>query len=221
MRVFFVRCAVVLAVLAAVAGTTGAQSDTVSIAGRRPLLPRAREIALARSAAPPEISAQATVLVLTDTGYAIAERGTNDATCFVNRSQPESLEPHCFDREASATVMQVELRRGALRQQGRSAEEIERDIAEGIKSGRLALPRRPAMTYMMSSSQVLYSEKRARVGAWKPHIMLFIPYLQPADLGFGSKTPSDMAVVDAGTPLANLMIVLPQFARADSSTARP
>ena len=58
---------------------------------------RAKEIALARSAAPAEVSRDATVYVLTDTGYAVAVPGSNGNACLVDRSWPDSLEPQCFD----------------------------------------------------------------------------------------------------------------------------
>ncbi len=46
----------------------------------------AEEIALARSAAPPSISAKAEVLVLGEHGYQTAVKGTNGFVCFVQRS---------------------------------------------------------------------------------------------------------------------------------------
>src|ERR1700722_16147860 len=44
------------------------------------------EIAAARTAAPPSVSARATILVLTQTGYVTAVKGTNGWVCFVERS---------------------------------------------------------------------------------------------------------------------------------------
>src|SRR5471030_1444388 len=44
---------------------------------------RAAEVALARTAAPPDISEKATVLALTPKGYVEAARGTNGFTCVV------------------------------------------------------------------------------------------------------------------------------------------
>ena len=39
----------------------------------------------------------------------VADSGSSDAVCVVNRSWPESLEPECFDAEAAATIMPMEL----------------------------------------------------------------------------------------------------------------
>ncbi|HEU5042104.1 MAG TPA: hypothetical protein VFT84_14845, partial [Gemmatimonadales bacterium] len=80
------RCPVLL-LLAAWVSPLAAQSAAAGRAGPRIMLPRDREIALARSAAPAEVSRNATVMVLTDKGFEVAETGISGVTCVVNRSQ--------------------------------------------------------------------------------------------------------------------------------------
>jgi hypothetical protein len=186
-----------------------AQGQGVGRAGKRTLLARDFEIALARSAAPKEVSAGAEIYVLTERGYDVAVRGTNGNACLVSRSWPESLEPQCFDPEAVQTVLQTELRRGAMLQSGASMETINREIEDGLRKGAFRVPSRPAMTYMMSSAQLLYNDEGKRVGAWQPHLMIFYPNLTSEQLGLG-RTPNPAAaiVVDAGQPLANIMIIV-------------
>ena len=146
------------------------------------------------------------------TGLEIAEKGSNGVTCVVNRSQPESLEPHCFDAEASETVLPIELRRTEMLREGKTNEEIDRDIGQGLLSGKYRLPRRPAMSYMMSSAQILYDDDGTRVGRWQPHLMIFYPNLTAADLGLGATSSADAAVVvDPGRPLSNIMVVVKGF----------
>jgi hypothetical protein len=177
------------------------------------LLPRGEEIALARSAAPPDVSGDATVLVLQRGGYVVAEAGSNGVTCYVSRTWPGSLEPHCFDEEGSRTILQMALRRAELREQRKSREEIDGDIADGLRTGRFRLPTRPAMSYMMSSRQVLYNDDGAYVGQWKPHLMIYVPYITSAALGLGPEPSLAAAVVvDDGLPTANIMIVVSEFA---------
>jgi hypothetical protein len=189
-----------------------AQSAAAGRTGPRIMLPRDREITLARSAAPPEVSRAATVMVLTQRGFEVADSGTNGVTCVVNRSQPQSLEPHCFDAEGSASVLPIELRRTELLREGKSLAEIDREIGEGMLAGRYRLPRRPAMSYMMSSGQVLYDDDGTRVGKWQPHLMIFYPNLTPADLGLGGEpSPRAAVVVDPGRPLSNIMVVVKDF----------
>ena len=189
-----------------------AAQEAPEITGPRRQLPRADEVALARSAAPPEVSAAATVLALEAGGYVVAEQGTNGVTCYVNRSQPESLEPHCFDEEASRTILPIQLRRAELRQRNVPANEIDRAIEKGIADGTFHLPRRPAMSYMMSAAQVLYDPRGQRVGAWQPHLMIYYPYLTQAQLGLGAEPSTRAALVaDAGSATASIVIVVREF----------
>jgi len=186
-----------------------AQGQGTGRAGKRTLLARDFEIALARSAAPKEVSAGAEIYVLTERGYDVAIRGTNGNACLVSRSWPESLEPQCFDPEAVQTVLQTELRRGAMLQSGAPMETINREIEDGLRKGTFRVPTRPAMTYMMSSAQVLYNDEGKRVGAWQPHLMIFYPNLTSEQLGLGSTpNPAAAIVVDPGQPLANIMIIV-------------
>ena len=204
----------ILILMATVAGGQAtAQSVAAGRTGPRSLLPRERVIALARTAAPAEVSRDATVMVFTEHGFEVAVKGTSGVICVVNRSHPGSLEPHCFDLEASATVLPMELRRTELLREGKSNEEIDREIAAGLLGGKYRLPRRPAMSYMMSSEQVLYNEEGKNVGKWQPHLMIFYPHLTSADLGLGG-TPSTEAalVVDEGKAVSNIMIVVKDFA---------
>jgi hypothetical protein len=198
-----------------------AAAAAASRAGRRPLLPRVEEIALARSAAPASVSASARVLVLTDSGYVTADSGSSGVTCLVDRSWPLSIEPHCYDAEGAATILPMQLRRTELYHRGTVAADVEREIAEGLASGRFRLPRRPALTFMMSAAQVLYDDAGRKVGAWRPHLMLYYPYLTSAELGL-SATP-DMrvgTVNEGGTPASNLMIIMPAFVPLAPAPAR-
>lgn len=196
------------------------QAAVAGQSGRRALLPPAREIALARSTAPPAVSDSATIYVLGETTWEIAVTGSNGVVCHVNRSWVASLEPHCFDAEAAATILPIELRRTLLLHQGRSLVEANRDIAEGLASGRFRVPRRLAMSYMMSSAQQLISDDGQAAGNWRPHVMIFFPYLTASELGLGTNQDSRAAtLVDPGKPTANVMVVVRDFVEPRSPTA--
>ncbi|HEX9704086.1 MAG TPA: hypothetical protein VGA20_02430, partial [Gemmatimonadales bacterium] len=77
-----VGVAIVAIVVGGVEGVVS-QESTAARPGKRVPLERSREITLARSAAPPDVTARATVLVLGDTGYVTAVAGSNGVTCFV------------------------------------------------------------------------------------------------------------------------------------------
>ncbi|MEN8376382.1 MAG: hypothetical protein ABFS34_13125 [Gemmatimonadota bacterium] len=204
---------IVLLAVAPGAALTQTSDAAVDRTGERIVLPDAEEISLARSAAPPAVSAEATVLVYRPgIGYEVGHEGANGVTCFVDRSRVTSFEPQCFDREGSETILQVRLLEARLREEGRSEDDVQAAVDSGIRSGELRLPSRPVMTYMMSSGQVLISDDGRNVGAWKPHLMIYVPYLTADALGLGD-TPSTRAavVVNEGTALANIMIVVEEF----------
>jgi hypothetical protein len=180
--------------------------------GKRALLPRDAEITLARSAAPASISADATVLVMTDSGFVSAKAGSNGVTCVVNRSWPRSLEPHCFDAEASATILPIELKRTMLLHRGGTVVDVDREIDRALSAGELRVPRRPAMSYMMSAVQQLIGDDGQPAGRWRPHLMIYYPYLVASDVGFGRVPDMSVGMVsEAGRPTANITIIMATF----------
>jgi hypothetical protein len=185
------------------------------------MLPRQQEIALARSAAPRAVTDSATVYVLTDSGYVVAVAGSGGVACYVSRSWPESVEPHCFDAEGAATILPMEMRRVELMHRGKTAAEADREIADGLASGRFRLPRRPAMSYMMSGGQVLYNDEGRRVGRWHPHLMIYYPFLTGSDIGLAGDDLNTAVLVDPGKPTSNMMIVVRQFVEPAASGVGP
>ncbi|MGQ0643524.1 MAG: hypothetical protein ACT4P6_22485 [Gemmatimonadaceae bacterium] len=209
----------VLPFVVAASSDAHAQGQRAGRAGKRAVLAREFEIALARSAAPKEVSAAAEIFVLGDSGYVVAVRGTNGNACLVDRSWPESLEPTCYDAEGAATVMQTHLRRGALLQAGASMASIDQEIDEELERGRFRTPSRPSMTYMMSAAQVLYNDSGQRVGAWQPHLMIYYPNLTNEQLGLGATANMDAAVVvDPGKPWSNIMIIVKKAITPDGGS---
>ena len=186
----------------------GAQGIDTGQSGPRAVLDRGVEVALARSAAPSDVSAEATVLAWNGSGFDTAAAGSNGVTCYVARSWPESLEPHCFDEEGSATILRIHMRQMELWHVGKTKEEIDADIAQGLADGRFRLPTRPAMSYMMSEGQRLISDEGQPAGNWEPHLMIYFPWLTQDALGLGSPNTEAALVVDPGTPFSNIMIVV-------------
>src|SRR5690242_11277010 len=83
---------------------------------------RQEEIALARTAAPASVSADAEVLVLGSQGYETAVKGKNGFVCFVERSwtagfddrqfwNPRLRAPNCFNPQAVRSVLPQYLER--------------------------------------------------------------------------------------------------------------
>ena len=122
--------------------------------------------------------------------------------------------------EGSRTILQVHLLQTKLRHQGKEEAEIDSAIAAGLRTGSLRLPARPAMSYMMSAGQQLISDDGRPVGAWRPHLMIYYPYLTQQALGLGATSSVDAAMVDgAETPFSNIMIVVREFVPVAADTA--
>jgi hypothetical protein len=146
------------------------------------------------SAAPAEVSSKADVYVLRGTDFVKVKTGTNGCACMVGRDSHEgSRYPICFDQEATKTTMLREIKEASLRAKGTSEADIRRIVDAAYKSGDLRMPSRPAMAYMMSPNQVLFSSPEARgvrVGAWSPHLMLMMPDVAPSQLGLADSASS-------------------------------
>ena len=85
-------------------------------------MPRERQIELALSAAPTEVSSKASVYILGPKGYEKVREGTNGFSCLIERSfkgtTQTSSAPACFDAEGSGSIMLAYLRREELRGRG-------------------------------------------------------------------------------------------------------
>src|SRR5579863_249723 len=152
-------------------------------------VPRERQIALAMSAAPAEVSSKATVYILGPQGYEKAREGTNGFSCFVGRHfvkpTETSVEPGCFDAEGSRTILMVHLREEELRANGKSEAEVKADIAKGNKEGRFKDPSKPGLLYMMSSENRMPSGN-GTTASFPPHLMFYAPNMTLKDIGFDS-----------------------------------
>src|SRR6185436_5004064 len=89
-------------------------------------LPDSVEIALAVSAAPPELSNQATVYAVRDGQVLTLRRGSNGSACVVARDlHGGSLYPICYNAEGARTVLARELLEVRLRSLGASEDSVE------------------------------------------------------------------------------------------------
>ncbi len=155
---------------------------------------RNAEIALARSAAPPSISADATVLVLTRHGFETASEGKNGWVCLVDRSftaafndprfwTPKSRGPACFNPPAVRSIVPIVLKRNELALAGLSRAEIASAMKTAVEKNELPALEPGAMCYMMSHDQRLGDGS----GPWAPHLMFYVPQMDTA--AWGSDQP--------------------------------
>jgi hypothetical protein len=203
-----ISCPVVVLLL--YASTAGAQSAPNGYPVKPAPLADSVEIALAVSAAPPELSNQATVYAVRDGQVLTLRRGSNGSACVVARDlHGGSLYPICYNAEGARTVLPRELLEVRLRSLGASEDSVERAVAAGYASGQLETPKSLAMAYMMSPRQVLFSSPRPegrRVGSWHPHLMFFVPGATPSMFGLRSEDAEPIAVSGSGTPRAEVVV---------------
>jgi hypothetical protein len=180
-----------------------------------PLLPRDKEIALAMSAAPADVSSNAAIYVLEERGYVKAREGTNGFTCLVSHDAPESIEPECYDAEGTQTHLPRVLRVAELRAQGRTKAQIDAEIAGGFASGKFRAPRRPGIVYMLSTeNKVVADEATGRIVSSPPHLMFYAPYMMNADIGVTSFSGVKVFIIREGTPHALMIVPVPMGGEA-------
>jgi hypothetical protein len=138
------------------------------------------EITLARSAAPDDISHDASVLVLTRRGYETAVEGKNGWVCWVGRSwmamfdHPEFWNPkvraaECLNPPAARSILPYAYKRTELLLAGHSKAEVIAAIKAAIDNRELPPLAPGTVSYMMSKSSYL-TDYGAHNG---PHLMFF------------------------------------------------
>jgi hypothetical protein len=184
--------------------------------------PRERQLELALSAAPAEVSNKATIYALGPKGYEKIREGTDGFSCLVERSfvgtTQTSSAPACFDAEGSRTIMLTYLRREELRALGKSEAEIKDDIARGYRDGRFKAPG-PGFLYMMSDENYVYDSQSKKSGFVPPHLMFYAPYKTAKDVGYESISPTMVPyLTQAGEP-EGLIVVEAKKPPLDSSSS--
>jgi hypothetical protein len=183
------------------------------------MMPQDAEIALARSAAPDNISDRATIKIFSESGFEVAVEGDNGFVCMVMRawSAPTYTPvafldfvyyaplraPICFNPVAAETMMLYYEVRTELGLQGKNPDEIADGIEVAYAKGELPRVETVSFAYMWSADQDL----GPGIGHWHPHMMVFTPYYENSMLG-GNKFGGTLPFVsdDAGTPFAVTVI---------------
>ena len=182
------------------------------------MMAREAEMALASSAAQPNISGRATIKVLTAAGFQVVREGDNGFVCLVMRGWAAPTftpaagrdlvydatlrAPICFDPAATLMVLPFYELKHKLGLEGKTPDQI----ADGIQAAyaRGQLPRRDTVSfgYMWSADQQL----GPGVGHWHPHMMVFAPYYDNAMLGGNEVGALPIVNDDAGTPFTVVVI---------------
>lgn len=190
---------------------------------------RAAEIALARTAAPKEVSDSATILVMTRTGFVEAVHGSNGFTCAVFRSFAAPTNdpnlwnvrisaPQCFNAPGTQTVLPMWLKRMEWILRGATPAEADARTARAYASHQFPAPAPGAMAYMLSHEQYLGDTDPH----WMPHLMFFYDTSIPASM---------LGAADQGSPIIDgspavshapfVTALIPVRQWSDGSTALP
>jgi len=188
---------------------------------------RADEIALARTAAPPSISADADVLVLGSHGYETAVKGTNGFVCFIERSwaagfadpefwNPRLRAPNCFNPAAARTQLLQYLKRTEWVLAGATKQQIIERTKAAVASHSFKPPEAGAFSFMLSKDGYVNDVVG---GPWLPHVMFFIPHGQ-AD-NWGANKEGSPILGKEGSAVETTVLFVPVRSWSDGSPAPP
>jgi hypothetical protein len=194
------------------------------------LMGRDSEIALARSAAPPSVAKDATVMVLGRDGYETAVEGTNGFVCNVDRPwmdqfdnspefwNPKRRGPVCYNPQAARTLLPITLIRTKLALAGKSKAEMNEGMKAAIEKGELPALEPGSMAYMQSKQGFLNS----RCGKCSPHLMFYVPVKDAKTWGaeaLGSDAPVLLAPHFNGAPepVTEFIVVVPEWSDGTSA----
>jgi len=188
------------------------------------LMPRADEVALARSAAPAAVSDHATVLVLTAKGYVSAAQGSNGFVCLVERAwdssfhaptfwNPKIRGANCLNAAAARSVLPYFELRAKLALARHSQDEIKANMETALAAHQLPKLEPDSVSYMMSKHSYLTNS-----GGNLAHVMFFVPDFKSGALGENLPgSPLSVAGKLDLVPVSIVVVSTPQW--SDGSSA--
>ena len=175
---------------------------------------RDAEIALARSAAPPSISQDATIMVLGRHGYETAVNGKNGFVCLVERAwmsgfqspefwNPKNRSPVCYNPASTRSVVPLVTMRTEMILAGIPKEQIIEKLKAARAKKEVPPPEPGAMAYMMSKQAYLTDAGDHNLC----HVMFMTPTTDPASWGVGaSESPVLLLRQDAISAITTFLI---------------
>jgi hypothetical protein len=207
-----------------------AQNPQTSYASMAPLeqylmADRDAEIALARSAAPKSISADASIVVLTRHGYETAVEGKNGFVCIVERLwtapfenpefwNPKGRGPICYNPAAARSVLLYTFKRTELALAGLTKPQMLERVKAAVANKELPMPEPGAMSYMLSKEGYLNDQ----AGPWVPHLMFHIPKTDGATWG-ANLDGSPVVLAPRSVPEPETVFLVPVAKWSDGTPA--
>jgi hypothetical protein len=173
----------------------------------------ADEIALARSAAPASIAADADILTLGVHGYETASKGKNGFVCMVWRSwtagfddadfwNPKLRAPICLNAAAARSVLPGYLERTKWALAGLSRTDMIDRTKAAVAANTFTLPAPGAMCFMMSKQGYLGDG----IGHWHPHLMFFLAHIDGSAWGANLAGSPVFVAQDDGLPVTTFSV---------------
>jgi hypothetical protein len=186
---------------------------------------RQAEIALARTAAPSSISADASILVLGKYGYEVAAKGTNGFVCFIERSwsapfsdpefwNPKISAPNCFNPPAVRTELAQLITRSQWVMAGATKQQIMEKTKIDVANHTFKPPEPGAFSFMLSKEGYVND---ATGGPWLPHVMFFVQRGQTGTWGAGLKGSPIMG--EDNSAIESTVMMIPVRRWSDGSPA--
>ena len=207
-RYWLISAAVLVSAFQPVTAQSG-ENATLKPAVR---LTPAREIELARTAAPSLISNRASIWVLGAGGYEQAVTGSNGFGCLVQRgTNGQSLIPRCDDAHGVSALYPVMFLLEEMRASGATVSAYTTAVGEGYRTGRFQAPQQGGLSYMYSVEGYFVSDTDQRV-SFSPHVMIYWPNCAWRDLGVSNvdeARKTHLTLLGVGTPDCHLIINTP------------
>ncbi len=204
---------------------TAQDKVTDAMATLNVVFPREAEQALALSAAPEHLRADASVYVYGPRGFERVRNGTNGFVCLVNRDAflygDAHFKPTCWDARGEGTYVPVMLKVGEMLAAREPAEAIRKALDSGFESGQFHAPDSGGVAYMLAGDVDLDPATGRVRQAGPGHYMFYANNATNTQLGFAPdakrKDPTLPVVSTAGAGGAHglsYIIVVPGEAHA-------
>jgi hypothetical protein len=170
-----------------------------------------RQIAAAVSPLPAPLRANATVLGYTADGRLVTLRkGTNDMTCLADDPSQTQFHVACYHRSLEPFMA----RGRELRAQHKSHAAIDSIRLADVKTGRYAMPSKPAALYQYFAPRDSVNAATGAIEGASYLYVVYIPYMTPQSSGLTANPLSGGPwIMYPGKPWAHIMIAPEKTAR--------
>lgn len=147
------------------------------------------ETALALSALPSHLRANASVYALGPEGFTKTVDSDGPFTCIVERNHPKSIIPQCVDAAGADVILPAIMHKTRLAMRGVKPADIKADFRARAEAGEFKAPPSLGVNYMMSSYNYIYLQGRDAIANIPPHLMHYAPNVTDEDIKAAPNAP--------------------------------